>query len=100
MVVQLSQQGIDKFSFFFTDAYNQLNIVRSNDDAGEMTDMAGKPAISNSIECKFLAAVFSYNAYRIFFLTIYFKLSFQAETFMTLLNIQLILAQKIAFCKT
>ena len=99
-MIQLGKQGIDEFPSFLTVAYNKLNVIGSNDHAGVMADVLGKPCIQFVVWGKLFFAGFAKDANCLFRFTIELEMPFQPEALMSLVDVHAILAGKITFGKT
>jgi len=98
--IQLRKQGVEETTAFLTSAGNDLHIVGSDDDAGEMPDMPGEFIVGLSVERKFLLAIFPENANDLRRCAFFFKMAFDAEAGRSFQYILLIAPGKIRFGKT
>ena len=97
--VKLRKQGIHKAPSFLRTAGYQNNIIRSNKNNGETTNMGREFGTLFLVNPKFLLPVFTHDTNRFMVLTLLLPVTLQPETLASDLDGAGICTGKIAFCK-
>ena len=98
--IDLGQEGIQETAAFFAASGDDLDIVRSDDDSGEASDMGREFLIGLAVGQEFFLPRFPQDTDDLHGLPFFLKIAFDAEAGRALPDVLLVSPGKITFCKT